>query len=68
MMNMEGFDYDVDRAKSLNGRGRLSGWRYQHNPNLMHPVLQYEQIATIVQANLADIGIDVTLGRWRLQP
>ncbi len=57
--DMEGFDYNVDRAKELlKEAGFEGGLKTTLNYASGAP---YEQIATVIQANLADIGIEVTL-------
>ena len=58
--DMEGFDYDVDRAKSLMAEAGYPDGGISTTLTYASGA-PYEQIATIVQANLADIGIDVTL-------
>ncbi len=58
--DMEGFDYDVERAKELMAEagypdgGITTTLTYANSS-------PYESIATVIQANLADIGITVTL-------
>lgn len=63
--DMEGFDYDVERAKQLMAEAGYA------NASAENPVISttltyassnpYEQIATVIQANLKEIGINVTL-------
>lgn len=56
---MPGFDYDVERAKALLAESGV-GEGLQATLNYASGA-PYEQIATVIQANLADIGIDVKL-------
>lgn len=58
--DMEGFNYDIDRAKALMAEagyadGGISTTLTYASGN------PYDQIATVIQANLAEIGIEVTL-------
>lgn len=58
--DMEGFDYDLDRAKSLMAEagypdGGISTTLLIANSN------PYTNIATVIQANLKEIGIDVKI-------
>lgn len=56
---MEGFDYNVDRAKELL---KEAGYENGLATTLSFASgAPYEQIATVIQANLKDIGIEVTL-------
>lgn len=58
--DMEGFNYDVDRAKSLMAEAGYPDGGI--NTTLSYASgAPYEQIATIIQANLAQIGVNVTL-------
>lgn len=57
---MEGFNYDVDRAKSLLAEAGIAEGSI--NTTLSYASGNpYDQIATVIQANLADIGVNVTL-------
>lgn len=56
--DMEGFDYDVERAKKLLGEAGVSNLQTTLSYASGTP---YDQIATVIQANLAEIGIQVTL-------
>ncbi len=56
---MPGFDYDVERAKTLLAEaGYANGLQTTLNYASGAP---YEQIATVIQANLAEIGVEVKL-------
>ena len=57
---MDGFDYDVERAKSLMAEAGYPDGGITTTLSYATGT-PYEQIATIIQANLADIGITVTL-------
>lgn len=63
--DMEGFDYNVDRAKELMaeaGYPNASAENTVLSTTLTYASSSpYEQIATVIQANLKEIGIDVTL-------
>ncbi|MDO4553980.1 MAG: ABC transporter substrate-binding protein [Lachnospiraceae bacterium] len=63
--DMEGFDYDVERAKSLMeeaGYGGGSADNIVLRTTLTYATSSpYEQIATVIQANLKEIGIEVEL-------
>lgn len=57
---MEGFEYDVDRAKSLLAEAGIAEGSV--NTTLSYASGNpYDQIATVIQANLAAIGVNVTL-------
>lgn len=57
---MEGFEYDVDRAKELMAEAGFPDGGI--NTTLSYASgTPYDQIATVIQANMADIGINVTL-------
>lgn len=58
--DMEGFDYDVDRAKSLMAEAGYPNGGISTTLSYSNGA-PYEQIATVIQANLKAIGIDVTL-------
>lgn len=58
--DMEGFDYDVDRAKSLMAEAGYPDGGITTTLTYASGA-PYEQIATVIQANLADIGISATL-------
>ena len=58
--DMEGFDYDVERAKALMAEAGYPDGGITTTLSYATGT-PYEQIATIIQANLADIGITVTL-------
>lgn len=63
--DMEGFDYDVDRAKSLMEEAGYAGGSSDKvvlKTSLTYSTAApYEQIATVIQANLKEIGIEVSL-------
>lgn len=58
--DMDGFDYDVDRAKELMAEAGYPDGGIETTLTYASGS-PYEQIATIIQANLAEIGITVTL-------
>ena len=58
--DMEGFDYNVDRAKELMAEAGYPDGGISTTLTYASGT-PYEQIATVIQANLADIGITVTL-------
>ena len=58
--DMEGFDYNVDRAKELMAEAGYPDGGITTTLTYASGT-PYEQIATVIQANLADIGITVTL-------
>ncbi len=58
--DMEGFDYDLDRAKSLMAEAGYPDGGISTTLSYASGT-PYEQIATVIQANLADIGIEVSL-------
>lgn len=58
--DMEGFDYNVDRAKELMAEAGYPNGGITTTLTYASGT-PYEQIATVIQANLADIGITVTL-------
>lgn len=55
---MPGYDYNLERAKQL--MERSNNRSYQNHSDLCSR-RSYEQIATVIQANLAQIGITVEL-------
>lgn len=57
---MEGFGYDVDRAKSLMAEAGYPDGGISTTLSYASGT-PYDQIATVIQANLADIGVTVTL-------
>ena len=57
---MEGFDYDVERAKSLMAEAGYANGGITTSLSYASGS-PYEQIATIIQSNLKEIGIEVTL-------
>lgn len=63
--DMEGFDYDVERAKSLMSDAGYAGGSADNivlKTSLTYSTASpYEQIATVIQANLKEIGIEVSL-------
>lgn len=63
--DMDGFDYDVERAKSLMEEAGYAGGSASNvvlTTSLTYATSSpYEQIATVIQANLKEIGIEVTL-------
>jgi len=63
--DMEGFNYDVERAKELMaeaGYGKVSAENTVLSTTLTYASSSpYEQIAIVIQANLKEIGIDVEL-------
>ena len=58
--DMEGFNYDVDRAKSLMAEAGYPDGGIETTLTYASGT-PYEQIATVIQANLAAIGINATL-------
>lgn len=65
--DMEGFDFDLDRAKSLMEQAGYGGG--SSSKTVLKTTLTYagsspyEQIATVIQANLKEIGIEVELNK-----
>ncbi len=57
---MEGFGYDVERAKALMAEAGYPDGGIDTSLTYASGT-PYEQIATVIQANLAEIGINVTL-------
>ena len=57
---MEGFNYDVERAKKLMEEAGVKPGEVKTTLTYASGT-PYEQIATVIQANLAEIGIEVTL-------
>lgn len=57
---MEGFDYDVERAKQLMAEAGYPDGGISTTLSYASGA-PYEQIATVIQANLAEVGITVTL-------
>lgn len=58
--DMEGFKYDVDRAKSLMKEAGFENGGIKTTLTYATGT-PYDQIATLIQANLAEIGVEVTL-------
>lgn len=58
--DMEGFNYDVNRAKALMKEAGFENGGIKTTLTFASGA-PYEQIATVIQANLAAIGIEVTL-------
>lgn len=58
--DMEGFDYNVERAKKLMEEAGVKPGEVKTTLTYATGT-PYEQIATVIQANLAEIGIEVTL-------
>ena len=58
--DMEGFNYDVERAKKLMEEAGVKPGEVKTTLTYATGT-PYEQIATVIQANLAEIGIEVTL-------
>lgn len=58
--DMEGFDYDVDRAKSLMAEAGYPDGGITTTLSYASGT-PYDEIATVIQANLAAIGINATL-------
>ncbi len=57
---MEGFEYDVERAKKLMADAGYPDGGVSTTLSYATGT-PYDQIATVIQANLADIGVNVTL-------
>lgn len=60
--DMEGFDYDVDRAKELMAEAGYPDGGITTTLTYASGA-PYDQIATVIQANLAEIGVTVTLNQ-----
>lgn len=60
--DMEGFDYDLDRAKALMAEAGYADGGITTTLTYASGT-PYDQIATVIQANLAEIGITVTLNQ-----
>ena len=58
--DMEGFNYDVDRAKALMAEAGYPDGGIKTTLSYASGT-PYEQIATVIQANLAAIGVEATL-------
>ncbi|MDD3221651.1 MAG: ABC transporter substrate-binding protein [Clostridia bacterium] len=60
--DMEGFDYDVERAKELMAEAGYPDGGITTTLTYASGA-PYDQIATVIQANLAEIGVTVTLNQ-----